>query len=132
MFVQWDSHLTPANIQNKCFSERSHFMFCFMASHARTSFFSKFSFSRFVTENPLPEWTDRGFYIVKNVPGKKSLQNHSAAPLYLIPWNPCNEKGNGSSNERAFSFPVTSIQIFEVERAGMAMQFPFFLRPLYI
>ena len=40
MFVQWDSHLTPANIQNKCFSERSHFMFCFMASHARTSFIS--------------------------------------------------------------------------------------------
>ena len=40
MFVQWDSHLTPANIQNKCFSERSHLMFCFMASNARTGFIS--------------------------------------------------------------------------------------------
>ena len=39
-------------------------------------------------------------------------------------------KGNVSSNERAFPFAVTSIQIFEVERAGMAMQFPLFLRKL--
>lgn len=33
-------HLTPPNIQNKCFSERSHLMFCSMASHARTGFIS--------------------------------------------------------------------------------------------
>ena len=31
---------------------------------------------------------------------------------------------------RTFDSGVTSIQIFEVERAGMAMQFRLFLRPL--
>ena len=45
-------------------------------------------------------------------------------------WFSLLEKANASSNGRAFPFAVTSIQIFEVKRAGMAMQFPFFLRQL--
>ena len=57
----------------------------------------------------------------------------------------CNSEAKGSfrrrikirvcfrnSNERTFPFAVTPIQIFEVKRAGIAMQFPFFLRQLYI
>ena len=35
-------------------------------------------------------------------------------------------KESASSNGRAFPCAVTPIQIFEVKRAGMAMQFPFF------
>ncbi len=83
--------------------------------------------------------------------GEEYTQREIARQTWYFPFlriqnrKKCNSEAKGSfrrrikirvcfrnSNERTFPFAVTPIQIFEVKRAGMAMQFPFFLRQLYI